>query len=51
MDAQKVQEPTFEIYKYQHVVGKEMDECTREDEKTKCHARFSAGFHRVLNFA
>src|SRR5215510_13082164 len=37
-------EPTFLIFKYQHVVGKEIDQCTSDSAGARCHSRFQLDF-------
>jgi imidazolonepropionase-like amidohydrolase len=37
-------EPTFQIFKYQHAVGKEVDDCKHEAAATHCHAHFQLDF-------
>jgi imidazolonepropionase-like amidohydrolase len=38
-------EPTFLIFKYQHIVGKELDRCVRVDAKNeRCHSHFQLDF-------
>ena len=37
-------EPTFLIFKYQHIVGKEVDGCADEPEGRKCHSHFQLDF-------
>jgi len=37
-------DPTFLIFKYQHTVGTETDQCTRDAAGTRCHAHFQLAF-------
>jgi imidazolonepropionase-like amidohydrolase len=37
-------EPTFLIFKYQHPVGKEFDDCSRVPTGTECHSHFQLDF-------
>jgi imidazolonepropionase-like amidohydrolase len=37
-------EPTFLIFKYQHIVGKEIDQCSPNSSGTRCHAHFQLDF-------
>jgi imidazolonepropionase-like amidohydrolase len=37
-------EPTFLIFKYQHIVGKEFDDCNARASGTACHAHFQLDF-------
>ena len=37
-------DPTFLIFKYQHTVGSETDQCTRDSSGTHCHAHFQLAF-------
>ena len=37
-------EPTFLIFKYQHIVGKEIDRCTEEPAKRSCHSHLQLDF-------
>src|SRR5438046_8266408 len=36
--------PTFLIFKYQHIVGKEIDECHHDAKGRRCHAHFQLDF-------
>src|SRR5260221_14412516 len=36
--------PTFLIFKYQHTVGSETDQCNRDTAGTRCHAHFQLAF-------
>ena len=37
-------EPTFLIFKYQHIVGKETDQCTEEPTGRRCQSHFQLDF-------
>jgi imidazolonepropionase-like amidohydrolase len=37
-------DPTFLIFKYQHTVGSETDQCTHDAAGTRCHAHFQLAF-------
>jgi len=37
-------DPTFLIFKYQHTVGSETDQCNRDTAGTRCHAHFQLAF-------
>ena len=37
-------QPSFLIFKYQHPVGKEIDQCQRDAAGTRCHAHFQLDF-------
>ena len=37
-------EPTFLIFKYQHIVGKEIDQCVEESAGRGCHSHFQLDF-------
>src|SRR5437763_1391110 len=36
--------PTFLIFKYQHIVGKEMDDCHHDAKGRRCHSHFQLDF-------
>jgi len=36
--------PTFLIFKYQHIVGKEIDSCRQEAKGRRCHSHFQLDF-------
>src|SRR5437763_980919 len=36
--------PTFLIFKYQHIVGKEIDACTQDPKGHRCHSHFQLDF-------
>src|SRR5437588_13038049 len=36
--------PTFIIFKYQHIVGKEIDSCRQEAQGRRCHSHFQLDF-------
>src|SRR5437868_3769404 len=36
--------PTFIIFKYQHIVGKEIDDCLRDAKRRWCHSHFQLDF-------
>src|SRR6266446_4078452 len=36
--------PTFIIFKYQHIVGKEMDDCHHDAKGRRCHSHFQLDF-------
>jgi imidazolonepropionase-like amidohydrolase len=36
--------PTFLIFKYQHIVGKEMDDCRQDAKGRRCHSHFQLDF-------
>jgi hypothetical protein len=42
--ASQAPEPSFQIFKYQHAVGKEVDDCKRDAAATRCHAHFQLDF-------
>src|SRR5438067_1560401 len=37
-------EPTFLVFKYQHIVGKETDICGSDESGKTCHAHFQLDF-------
>lgn len=37
-------DPTFLIFKYQHIVGKEIDRCSRDAAGIRCHSHFQLDF-------
>src|SRR5438067_11459906 len=36
--------PTFLIFKYQHIVGKEIDNCSQDAKGRRCHSHFQLDF-------
>src|SRR5207237_4791818 len=36
--------PTFLIFKYQHIVGKEIDDCHHDAKGRRCHSHFQLDF-------
>src|SRR5947209_7755792 len=36
--------PTFLIFKYQHIVGEETDDCRQDAKGRRCHSRFQLDF-------
>src|ERR1700730_1292492 len=36
--------PTFLIFKYQHIVGKEIDDCRQDAKGRRCHSHFQLDF-------
>src|SRR5437588_3324497 len=36
--------PTFLIFKYQHIVGKEIDDCRQDARGQRCHSHFQLDF-------